>query len=152
MFFFRIQYCHTYVHVKLYLQSSSPWCQISNLFLKNSMCCTQTLTKNIFPIILNRTIILHYSSTPNPQFPKTHTHICCNHQLGYKRLKTLLPVNQISNMLNHVIWKIETFIEEDTRHKKHCTWTMMSQSASKQAPCDLTQFSQSPSADQSYFS
>ena len=29
------------------------------------------------------------------------------------------PVQKVSS---HVIWKIETFIEEDTRYNKHCTW------------------------------
>ena len=41
----------------------------------------------------------------------------------------------------HVIWKIETFIEEDTRNIVHKTVTP--QSPSKEAPWDLTQFSQS---------
>ena len=48
----------------------------------------------------------------------------------------------------HVIWKIETFIE-DTRNIIYRT--TIPQSPSKQAPWDLTQFSQSPSAAPSYF-
>ena len=44
--------------------------------------------------------------------------------------------------------KIETFIEEDTRNIVHRT---MTQSPSKKAPWDLTQFSQSPLAAPSYF-
>ena len=27
----------------------------------------------------------------------------------------------VQNLSSHVIWKIETLIEEDTRYKKHCT-------------------------------
>ena len=45
--------------------------------------------------------------------------------------------------------KIERFIEEDTRNIVH--GTMMPQSPSKQAPWDLTQCSQMPSAAPSYF-
>ena len=52
----------------------------------------------------------------------------------------------------HVIWKIETFTEEDTRYKKHVHRTMMLQFPLKEAPWDLTQFSQSPSAALPYFS
>ena len=33
-------------------------------------------------------------------------------------LKDTSSVHKVSS---HVIWKIETFIEEDTRYKKHCT-------------------------------
>ena len=47
------------------------------------------------------------------------------------------------------MWKIETFIEEDTRNIVHRTMTP--QSPSKEATWDLTQFSQSPSAASSYF-
>ena len=43
----------------------------------------------------------------------------------------------------------ETFIEEDTRNIAHRT--MMLQSPSTEAPWDLTQFSQSPSAALLYF-
>ena len=49
----------------------------------------------------------------------------------------------------HVIWKMGTFTEEDTRNIVHRT--MMPQSPSKLAPWDLTRYSQSPSAALSYF-
>ena len=55
--------------------------------------------------------------------------------------------------ISHVIWKIETFLEEDkiyiyTRNIMRRTNT---QSPSKLAPWDLTQFSHLPSTDLSYF-
>ena len=37
----------------------------------------------------------------------------------------LLPTpytGSVQKVSSHVIWKIETFIEEDKRYKKHCTW------------------------------
>ena len=49
----------------------------------------------------------------------------------------------------YVIWKTETFIEEDIRNIVHRT--MMPQSPSKWAPWDLTQVSQSSSAAPLYF-
>ena len=51
-------------------------------------------------------------------------------------------------MSSHVIWEIETFIE-DTRNTVHRTMTP--QSPSKEAPWDLTLFSQLPSAALLYF-
>ena len=51
---------------------------------------------------------------------------------------------------NHVIWKIETFIEEDTRYKKHCTQDNGASFPFKVAPLDITQF-KSSSAALSYF-
>ena len=30
-------------------------------------------------------------------------------------------MSSVQKVSSHVLWKIETFIEEDTRHKKHCT-------------------------------
>ena len=56
------------------------------------------------------------------------------------------PVQKVSS---HDLWKVETFIEEDTRNIAH--GTMTPQSPSKWAPWDLTQFSQLPSAALSYF-
>ena len=52
-------------------------------------------------------------------------------------------------MSSHVLWKIETFIEEDTRNIVHRS--MMPPSPSKEAPWDLTQFSQLSSSALSYF-
>ena len=54
----------------------------------------------------------------------------------------------VQKVSSHVIQKIETFTEEDTRNIVHRT--MMPQFPSKQAPQDLTQFS-SLSAALSYF-
>ena len=31
-------------------------------------------------------------------------------------------MRSVQKVYSHVIWKIETFIEEDTRYKKHCTY------------------------------
>ena len=57
--------------------------------------------------------------------------------------------NSVLKISSHVIWKVETFIEEDTRNLVHRTMT--AQSPSKSAPWDFTQFSQSPSAAPMYF-
>ena len=57
----------------------------------------------------------------------------------------------VQKVSSNVIWKIETFIEEDTRHKKLVHRTMIPQCPSKQAPWDLTQFSQAPSVVLLYF-
>ena len=51
---------------------------------------------------------------------------------------TMRCVQKISS---HGLWKIEAFIEEDTRNIAHRT--MMPQSPPKQVPWDLTQFCQS---------
>ena len=57
----------------------------------------------------------------------------------------------IQKVPSHVLWKIEIFIEEDTRNIVHRTMIPSSKSPSKQAPWDLTHFSQLPSAALSYF-
>ena len=44
---------------------------------------------------------------------------CCNKVLQCFKQNTLWSVQKVSN---HAIWNIETFIEEDTRYKKHCAW------------------------------
>ena len=31
-------------------------------------------------------------------------------------------MRSVQKVSSHVILKIETFMEEDTRYKKHCTW------------------------------
>ena len=54
----------------------------------------------------------------------------------------------VQKVSSHVIWKMETFIEENTRHIVHRK--MKPQSPSK-VPWDLTRFSQSPSAAPLYF-
>ena len=59
----------------------------------------------------------------------------------YKR-----PVQKVSS---HLIWKIETFIEEDTRNTVHRI--MLPRCSLKKAPWDLTQFSQLPSISLLYF-
>ena len=58
-------------------------------------------------------------------------------------------MRSVQKVSNYVIWKIDTFIDEDTRNIVHRK--MMPQSLSKWAPWDLTQFSQSPSAAPLYF-
>ena len=50
----------------------------------------------------------------------------------------------VQKVSSHVLWKIDTIVEEDTRNIVHRT--TMPQPPSKQAPWDLTQFSHSPSA------
>ena len=50
-------------------------------------------------------------------------------------------IRSVQKVSSHVIWKIEIFIDGDTRNIVHRT--MMPQSPSKQAPWDLTRFSQS---------
>ena len=30
-------------------------------------------------------------------------------------------MRSVQKVSSHVLWKIETFIEEDTKYKKHCT-------------------------------
>ena len=55
----------------------------------------------------------------------------------------------VQKICSHVIGKIETFIEEDTRNTVY--GMMMPQSPSKEAPWDLTHFSQLPSAAPLYF-
>ena len=54
----------------------------------------------------------------------------------------------VQKVYSHEISKDETFIEEDTRNIVYRT--MMPQSPAKEAPWDLTQFSQLPSAIPSY--
>ena len=58
-------------------------------------------------------------------------------------------MNSVQKVSTYVIWKIETFTEEDTRNIVHRT--MAPQSPSKWAPWDLTQSSQSSSAAPLYF-
>ena len=58
------------------------------------------------------------------------------------------PVQKVSSL---VIWKIETFTEEDRRYRKHCTQDNDTSIPFKAAPWDLTQFSQLPSAAPLYF-
>ena len=41
---------------------------------------------------------------------------CGAHRTQLQRLYEVCPQG-----IEHVVWKIETFIEEDTRYKKHCT-------------------------------
>ena len=55
----------------------------------------------------------------------------------------------LSSRYSYYLWKIETFIEEDTRNT--VVRTMTPQSPAKKALWDLPQFSQSPSAALSYF-
>ena len=57
---------------------------------------------------------------------------------------TWLYTRSVQKVSSHVMWKIETFIEEDTRNIVHRT--MMPQFPLKQALWNLIQFSQSPSA------
>ena len=57
-------------------------------------------------------------------------------------------MRSVQKVSSHILWQIETFLEEDTRNIVRRT---MTQSPSKWAPWDLTQFSQSPSAAPSYF-
>ena len=58
------------------------------------------------------------------------------------------PVQKVSSL---VIWKIETFTEEDRRYRKHCTQDNDTSIPFKAAPWDLTRFSHSPSPASSYF-
>ena len=51
----------------------------------------------------------------------------------------------------HVLRKMETFPEEDTRYRRHCTQDNDTRSPSKQAPRDLSQSSPSPRAALLYF-
>ena len=60
-------------------------------------------------------------------------------------------MKSVQKVSSHVIWKMETFIEEDSRYKNHCTEDNDASVPLKWAPWDLTQFSQSPSAPPSYF-
>ena len=55
----------------------------------------------------------------------------------------------VQKISRHVMWKIETFIEEDTRNIIHRKMTP--QYTPKYECWDLTQFFQSPSAAPSYF-
>ena len=63
---------------------------------------------------------------------------------------TVLPyMRSVQKVSSHILWKIETFIEEGIRNIVHNTMTP--QSPSKLAPWDLTHFSQLPPAAPSYF-
>ena len=64
----------------------------------------------------------------------------------YIHMYIYMSVQKVSS---HVVWKIETFIEENTRNIAHRTVTP--QPLSQQAPWGLTQLSQSPSAALLYF-
>ena len=57
----------------------------------------------------------------------------------------------VQKISSHVMWKIETFIEEDRRYKKHCTQDNNASVPFKVSTLGLPQFSQSPSAAPSYF-
>ena len=43
------------------------------------------------------------------------------HVISPSLKKIYIYMRSVHNVSSHVIWKIETFIEEDTRYKKHCT-------------------------------
>ena len=60
-------------------------------------------------------------------------------------------MRSVQKISSHVIWKIETFFEENTRYKKHCTWDNDASGPFKVGPWDFTQFSQLPLAAPSYF-
>ena len=64
---------------------------------------------------------------------------------------SVICTRSVQKVPSHVIWKIETFIEEDTKYKKHCTEDSDISVPFKVAPWDLTQFSHSPSAAPLYF-
>ena len=78
---------------------------------------------------------------------KTHTHM---YRLMYVCIHTHICMRSIHKVSSHVVWKIEPFIEEDTRNTVHRTMT--AQSPSNRAPRVLTQFSRSPSTAQLNFS
>ena len=69
--------------------------------------------------------------------------------VGFFSPYCFLYVRSVQKVSSHVIRKMEAFIEEATRNIVHVTVTP--QSPSGQAPWDLTQFSQLPSAAPSYF-
>ena len=69
--------------------------------------------------------------------------------LSTQYLSYLEYTRSVQKVSIHVLWKIETFIEEDTRNI--VLRTMTPQSPSKWAPWNLRQFSQSPSTVLSYF-
>ena len=60
-------------------------------------------------------------------------------------------MRSVQKVSSHILWKIEKFMDEDTRYKKHCTWDNDASVPFIVGPWDLTQFSQSPSAALSYF-
>ena len=78
----------------------------------------------------------------------THTFIytCTHVHIG---VCVCLCVWSVQKVSCYVIWKLETFIEEDTRNIVHRT--RMPQSPSKQAPWELAQFSQLLSVALLYF-
>ena len=44
-------------------------------------------------------------------------------KVGCNLILTFTPLCKVyPKVSSHLIWKIEAFIEEDTRYKKHCTW------------------------------
>ena len=57
----------------------------------------------------------------------------------------------VQKVSSHAIWEIETFTEEDTRYRKHCTQDNDGSVLFKVGYLDLTQFSQLPSATPCYF-
>ena len=63
----------------------------------------------------------------------------------------LIFYRSVQKVSSHILWKIEKFMDEDTRYKKHCTWDNDASVPFIVGPWDLTQFSQSPSAALSYF-
>ena len=69
--------------------------------------------------------------------------------LSTQYLSYLEYTRSVQKVSIHVLWKIETVIEEDTRNI--VLRTMTPQSPSKWAPWNLRQFSQSPSTVLSYF-
>ena len=60
-------------------------------------------------------------------------------------------MGSVQKVSSHAIWKIETFTEEDTRYKQHCTQDNEASVPFKVGTWDLTQFSQLPSASSLYF-
>ena len=46
----------------------------------------------------------------------------CLRITNYAGINILVHMRSVQKVSSHVIGKIETFIEEDTRYKKHCTW------------------------------
>ena len=84
-------------------------------------------------------------------------YVClCSHFLGQLTIFSFsLPLHthmrSVQEVSSQVMWKIETFIEEDRRDKKHCTYYNDAKVPFKIGPWDLTQFYQWPSAALLYF-
>ena len=103
----------------------------------------------VYNFLLYLLIFFFFKNFENPYVLRislaNYTCIVFPSPYNHKHTRSVLKVS------SHIIWKIETFIEEDTRYKKHAHRTMTPQSPSQQAPWDLTQFSQSPSVVLWYF-